>query len=232
MCIATRAFLVLAVLFWLIAAPPATAVPGEGVGPPDHGNRGQGNGKSHGNGSQGHGNGNRGDGTGNQGNGNQNQGRNGNGGGGGRGDTGGGSGAAACGAEAGDADALAGVRAMVADQCDCASASNHGHYVKCVAQVANAAVRNGSLRSACHDSVVHCAAMSTCGKKSSVTCCRTDSQGTTQCSIKHRAAACRASRGGTACVGTVSSCCDACPAGTCPSSPSGAFVGFSDGLLW
>src|SRR5439155_9289027 len=85
------------------------------------------------------------------------------------------------------------------------------------AQVADAAVQSGSLRQACRDSVMRCAAKSVCGKKDSVTCCRTDARGTAKCSIKHSAAECKAPHGGTACVGQVPSCCDACGAGgTCP----------------
>src|SRR4029453_10168943 len=42
------------------------------------------------------------------------------------------------------------------------------------------------------------------------TCCRTDKKGKTKCSIKHDANDCKAPKGGSACVGQVSSCCDAC----------------------
>src|SRR5713226_5448332 len=152
--VATRAFLVVAVLFWLIAPSLPSAAAPEGAGPPDHGDRGRGKGDSnhdhgsHGPGSGDHGPGNRDHGPGmvSHGPGNENPGGNGN----------GGhepppppppsSGKGPCGAQTSDADQVAAVRAMVAEQCDCASASNRGHYMKCVAQAANAAVRDGSLR--------------------------------------------------------------------------------------
>src|SRR5207249_1649443 len=118
-----------------------------------------------------------------------------------------------CGSDPGDTDELASVRATAADQCDCAGAGDHGRYVNCVAHVADAAVRSGSLRKACRDSVMRCAAKSVCGKKDSVTCCRTDARGNAKCSIKHSATECKAPHGGTACVGQVPSCCDACGAG-------------------
>jgi hypothetical protein len=56
---------------------------------------------------------------------------------------------------------------------------------------------------------------STCGKPGYVTCCRTRSSGKTSCSIKRSAARCVAPHGGTVCVGSVPSCCDACGAGGC-----------------
>ena len=117
----------------------------------------------------------------------------------------------------GDADQVAAVRALAAEQCDCGSASNHGKYVSCVARVVDAAVKDGSLRPECSDAVVHCAAVSTCGRRGFVTCCRADAHGHTSCTVKHGDKACKAPHGGTACVGSVSSCCDACGAsGTCP----------------
>jgi hypothetical protein len=120
-----------------------------------------------------------------------------------------------CGSQAGDTDAVAAVRAVAADQCDCGGARNHGQYVSCVAHLVNQAVRTGVLRGACSGEVVGCAASSTCGLKGFVTCCRTDATGTTRCSIKRGAARCHAPAGGSACVGTVSSCCDACVDGGC-----------------
>src|SRR5712691_4614241 len=79
-----------------------------------------------------------------------------------------------CGSQPGDADQVASVRATAAEQCDCASATDHGRYENCVHRVANAAVRAGSLRHECRDSVVRCAERSTCGRKHAVTCCRTN----------------------------------------------------------
>jgi len=122
-----------------------------------------------------------------------------------------------CGAEPDDADQIAIVRAMAAGECDCASAASNGDYVNCVDAVADAAVADGSLRPECEDAVLSCAAQSTCGRPGFVTCCRTNRNGQTSCSIKSAAAFCKAPPRGTACVGSVPSCCDACgPGGSCP----------------
>src|SRR5262245_40432040 len=128
------------------------------------------------------------------------------------GDSGGGSGS--CGSVSGDADQVAAVRAQAAATCDCATASSHGAYVSCVAQVVNDAVDSGALRSQCRGDITHCAARSTCGKPGFVTCCRTSAKGKKKCSIKRNADACRAPAGGSASVGTSASCCDACAGGT------------------
>jgi len=123
----------------------------------------------------------------------------------------------ACGSQPDDADQVAAVRAEADQECDCADATNHGKYVKCVAGVADEEVSEGDLRAECRDAVVSCASQSTCGIENAVTCCRTDANGNTTCSIKRSADACKAPRGGSACVGQVPSCCDACgPDGTCP----------------
>src|SRR5262249_45181626 len=121
---------------------------------------------------------------------------------------------APCGSVSGDADQVAAVRAQAAATCDCATASSHGAYVSCVAQVVNDAVDSGALRSQCRGDITHCAARSTCGKPGFVTCCRTSAKGKKKCSIKRNADACRAPAGGSASVGTSASCCDACAGGT------------------
>src|SRR5947207_1067322 len=125
-----------------------------------------------------------------------------------------------CGNRPGDADQVAAVRAMADAQCDCASTPDHDTYVNCVDEVAAAAVQNGALRPPCAGAVTSCAAQSTCGKPGFVTCCRTAADGCTRCSIKRSADACKPPPGGTACVGSVPSCCDACSAGGC--GPSGS----------
>ena len=117
-----------------------------------------------------------------------------------------------CGQEPDDADQVAAVRALADEQCDCDSATNHGKYVNCVAMVAEEAVAEGELREECQDTVVSCAAQSTCGFEGAVACCRTDATGNTTCSIKRTAAACKAPSGGSAFVGSTPSCCDACGA--------------------
>jgi hypothetical protein len=65
-----------------------------------------------------------------------------------------------------------------------------------------------------------CAARSTCGKPGFVTCCRTSAGGVTRCSTKRDAERCVAPAGGSACVGSVSSCCDACTDGGCAPPPT------------
>src|SRR5690349_9555487 len=55
----------------------------------------------------------------------------------------------ACGMEPNDAEQIAAVRAMADTQCDCNTATNHGDYVSCVDQVADAAIVAGMLRPEC-----------------------------------------------------------------------------------
>ena len=96
----------------------------------------------------------------------------------------------------------------------CTTAASHGQYVSCVAHQANA---NTSLPRECRGAVKKCAARSVCGKQGFVTCCRTSSSGATKCSTKSSSGACtdHAPPGGSACVGTHASCCDACTATGC-----------------
>jgi hypothetical protein len=130
---------------------------------------------------------------------------------------------AKCGDNPGDDAAVAATRAQVDAQCPCASFTTHGEYVKCAKGVAIAAVGAMTLPANCKGSVIKCAAKSTCGKPGAVTCCRTNSKGLTKCSTKKDATKCKAPAGGSACVSTFSSCCDACTETGC-ASPSGAFL--------
>lgn len=115
-----------------------------------------------------------------------------------------------------DAAAVAAVRELADTQCPCAAATRHGRYVKCVAGVTKAAVKAGMLPRRCTGAVVQCAASSICGRAGSVTCCRTNASGLSKCSIKPNAGRCAAPKGGAACAGVASSCCDTCAAGSCP----------------
>jgi len=110
-----------------------------------------------------------------------------------------------------DESDIANARAAVAANCDCTGAQSHGAYVSCAAHQANATLVNKS----CGGAVKKCAARSTCGKPNSVTCCRTGADGVAKCKVKKDAAHCTAPRGGTACVGAFTSCCDACAASGC-----------------
>jgi len=114
-----------------------------------------------------------------------------------------------------DPAAVASTRAAAELQCPCETAVGHKPYVRCVAQVAKAAATSGSLPKQCRAAVVRCARKSTCGATGFVTCCRTTGAGSTKCSIKSSEAKCTAPMGGSACVGTVPSCCDSCDAGGC-----------------
>ena len=122
---------------------------------------------------------------------------------------------AACGDNPGDAQAVAATRAQIAQQCPCSSFNSHGAYQRCAANVTNQAVQAGTLSKQCADVVMSCAGNSTCGRAGAVTCCQTDATGATTCSVKGKASACTAPSGGSACVGTQSSCCDACVSGGC-----------------
>lgn len=117
-----------------------------------------------------------------------------------------------------DAADVAAAQAAIAANCDCAG-SPHGAFVSCAAEQAKANLKNRS----CQGAVVRCAARSTCGKPGFVACCRTSARGKTKCSTKSGADKCKAPKGGSACVSTHASCCDACTATGC-ASPSGAFL--------
>src|ERR1043166_179448 len=114
-----------------------------------------------------------------------------------------------CGSAPGDADQVAAVRAQATEDCDCASAKNHGAYVSCVAHAAKRAMHDGALARQCRRAVMSCAVRSTCGKPGFVKCCRTDEDGVPRCSVT-KAKDCRPP----ATVGQPGSCCDGCGGGT------------------
>ncbi len=121
-----------------------------------------------------------------------------------------------------DAAAVAAARDAADAQCNCATASDHGQYVKCVLGVANARVKDLSLPRKCKRALMQCALKSTCGLPGFVTCCLPRNGGN-RCKPM-REATCTA-KGGTA--GTCPSCCDACSGGACtttttiPGAPPG-----------
>jgi hypothetical protein len=106
--------------------------------------------------------------------------------------------------------ALVDVQAAVAVGCDCATALNHGQYVRCAGKVVKGLVTAGSLDKHCKGAMVRVFAKSSCGKTDAVTCCTAKG-----CKVK-KSVACE-KLGGT--PGTTPFCTDACVA-----SPSGAFV--------
>lgn len=107
--------------------------------------------------------------------------------------------------------ALATVEAAVAAACDCATAVNHGQYVRCAGKVVKSLASDGSVGRSCKGAMVRVFAKSTCGKADAVTCCVAGA-----CRVK-KAAVCD-HFGGT--VGAGPFCADACN----PASPSGAFL--------
>jgi hypothetical protein len=114
-----------------------------------------------------------------------------------------------------DASAAAATRARIAEQCSCAGASSHHAYVKCAVAAMNTAVKAGMLPKSCRGPVKKCAASSTCGHPGSVTCCRTTAGGVRKCHVKKSARGCKAPKGGVACVGLQTSCCDPCTGPSC-----------------
>ena len=104
--------------------------------------------------------------------------------------------------------------------CPCATFTNHGTYMKCVAHIVKtlSSGANPSLPPSCKGAVKRCAAHSTCGRPKAVTCCFATTTGTT-CKIVAENL-CTPPRGGTG-GGTCTSCCDACStSGNGPSCPT------------
>src|SRR5262245_12438090 len=95
--------------------------------------------------------------------------------------------ASMAGAKCADAGAVADARAAAEEACDCATATNHGEYVSCVADVAQDRVEAELLPANCKGEVTRCAARSTCGKPDFVTCCRVSAKGKVKCSTKSSA---------------------------------------------
>ena len=113
------------------------------------------------------------------------------------------------------AAALSSVQSVVAGNCDCATAVNHGQYVRCAGKVVKGLVADGTLGKSCKGAMVRTFAKSSCGKPDAVTCCVVRN-GETACAVKKTATCTKL--GGT--VGATAFCADACV----PASPSGAFV--------
>ena len=127
-----------------------------------------------------------------------------------------------------DEAAVIAARATAAGTCNCATAVNHGAYVKCVAGVANqlSSGTNPTLPKNCKGAVKKCAAHSTCGKPGEVTCCFTGKSGP-KCKNAKSAADC-SGKGGTPTLDPMNtSCCSNTHPLTdnaCMASPSGAFL--------
>jgi hypothetical protein len=120
--------------------------------------------------------------------------------------------AASCDVGGADAQDVGNARIAIARNCDCGVA-RHKDYTRCAREQAEATLVNPG----CRNTVVRCASRSTCGRPGAVSCCRTNAHGVTRCSIKSSTEKCTAPRGGQACVGSFTSCCDACHDGGCVS---------------
>jgi len=133
---------------------------------------------------------------------------------------------AGCGSMPGDEAAVIAARSAAASTCNCATATNHGQYVKCVAGVAKSRVTAMQLPKNCTGAVKRCAAHSSCGKPGFVTCCITKN-GNTKCKVVKDTATCSL-KGGTPTVDPMNtSCCSnthPLTENACMASPSGAFL--------
>jgi hypothetical protein len=119
---------------------------------------------------------------------------------------------AACDVSGADAADIAAARADVDTHCACDSFATHAAYVRCARGIISARVGSLQLNPGCKWPVLRCARNSTCGRPAAVSCCITTAAGRHRCRIRRDASRCRAPAGGSACVGTRPSCCDACTA--------------------
>ena len=135
---------------------------------------------------------------------------------------------AGCGSMPGDEAAVIAARATAESMCHCATATNHGQYVSCVAGVANS-LSSGTtptLPKNCKGAVKKCAAHSACGKTGAVTCCFTSTKGP-KCKISKSTMDCSGKGGTPALDPSNPSCCSnthPLTENACMASPSGAFL--------
>jgi hypothetical protein len=113
------------------------------------------------------------------------------------------------------------VQSTIDAQCDCAAATTHGDYVRCVAHAVNELVEGGTLPVACKGKVRRCASRSVCGKRAGFVVCdlpvRCPVGTCSRCRLAPSAERCLA-RGGT--VSSRPSCCASCqPPGATPCGP-------------
>ena len=127
-----------------------------------------------------------------------------------------------------DEAAVIAARATAESMCHCATATNHGQYVSCVAGVAKS-LSSGTtptLPKNCKGAVKKCAAHSACGMTGAVTCCFTSTKGP-KCKTSKSATAC-SGKGGTPAIDPSNpSCCSTTHPlvdNACMASPSGAFL--------
>ena len=109
---------------------------------------------------------------------------------------------------------VAAVRATAAAQCDCAGAASHRSYLHCMAQAITADGRASGLSKGQMQDAMKCAARSTCGRRGSTVCCKTDRHDRTRCAVT-AASRCTARKDVSACTSGLASVCDALAEG-CP----------------
>ena len=134
---------------------------------------------------------------------------------------------AGCGSQPGDEAAVIAARATAESKC-CATATNHGQYVSCVAGVANSlsSGTNPTLPKNCKGAVKKCAGHSACGITGAVTCCFTSTKGP-KCKISKSTMDCSGKGGTPALDPSNPSCCSTTHPlvdNACMASPSGAFL--------
>jgi len=118
--------------------------------------------------------------------------------------------------ECSDPAAAAGLRRQIEIDCACSATPSHGTFIRCARDQLGSLVMAGLLPADCVKDAKRCLSRSTCGKPvGTVTCCQTSASGTSRCSVKRNAQACRAPSGGSACAGVFASCCDSCAGGAC-----------------
>ncbi len=136
--------------------------------------------------------------------------------------------AGSMGAQADCEAARCAVQAALGSECSCATATNHGKYVSCVAHVVKRLSDAGTIPINCRGAVKRCAARSVCGKAGFVTCqiptdtcdqttmhctaqptlaCLVDADCGTRCKIKRSSDVCLGAGGA---VGASSTCCATC----------------------
>jgi hypothetical protein len=103
-------------------------------------------------------------------------------------------------------------RALISERCNCALATNHKRYMRCVKEVVKETVSKGDLPAACKKPVLKCEGPTTCGQPEAVACCTMSKRGK---KMKARIVSSPDKCKGTACPG-VRSALDACtPEGQC-----------------
>ena len=111
-----------------------------------------------------------------------------------------------------DASAVNAARAVISERCNCALATNHKRYMRCVKEVVKETVRAGDLPASCKKPVLKCEGPTTCGQAEAVACCTMSKRGN---KMKARIVSSPDKCRGTACPG-VRSALDACtPQGEC-----------------